>query len=75
MKILPINTKSKKYNIYIGHNLTAQLNKIIKKEKIFFKKSLLIIDKNVPKKLLKKINSKFKCETKLTFFFQFVRKK
>ncbi len=69
MKILPINTKSKKYNIYIGHNLTAQFNKIIKKEKISFKKSLLIVDKNVPKKFLKRINSKFKCEKKLTFFF------
>ena len=70
MNILRINTKSKKYNIYIGHNLIAKFNKIIKKEKIFFKKSLIIIDKNVPKKLLKKINSKLKCETKLTFFFK-----
>jgi|TARA_B100000929_G_scaffold288872_1_gene278243 3-dehydroquinate synthase/shikimate kinase/3-dehydroquinate synthase len=69
MKILPINTKSKKYNIYVGHNLIAQFNKIIKKEKISFKKSLIIVDKNVPKKFLKRIYSKFKCEKKLTFFF------
>ena len=38
MKILPIYTKSKNYNIYIGHNIINQLSKIIKKEniKIFF---------------------------------------
>ena len=59
MNILRINTKSKKYNIYIGHNLIAKFNKIIKKEKISFKKSLVIVDKNVPKKFLKLIYSKF----------------
>ncbi len=69
MNILRINTKSKKYNIYIGHNLIAKFNKIIKKEKISFKKSLVIVDKNVPKKFLKKIYSSFRCERKLTFFF------
>ncbi len=37
MKILPINTKSKKYNIYVGHNLIAQFNKIIKKKKFLLK--------------------------------------
>ena len=69
MKILPIHTRSKKYNIYIGNNIIAQFNKIIKKEKISFKKSLIIVDKNVPKKFLKKIYSSFRCERKLTFFF------
>ena len=69
MNILRINTKSKKYNIYFGHNLITQFNKITKKEKISFKKSLLIVDKNVPKKFLKKIYSSFRCERKLTFFF------
>ena len=69
MKIIPINTKSKKYNIYVGHNLIAKFNKIIKKEKISFKKSLVIFDKNVPKIFLKRIYSKFKCEKKLTFYF------
>ena len=65
MKILPINTKSKNYNIYIGHNIISQFNKIIKKENISFKKSLLIVDKNVPKKFIKKIKSKIKCEKKI----------
>jgi len=69
MKILPINTKSKSYNIYIGHNIIAQFNQIIKKEKINFRKSLIIVDKNVPKKFLKTIYSKLKCEKKLTYLF------
>ena len=69
MKILPINTKSKDYNIYIGHNIIAKLNKIFQKEKINFNKCLIIVDKNVPKNFLKIIYSKLKCEKKLIFFF------
>ena len=69
MKIISINTKSKNYNIYIGNNLISQFSKIIKKEKIIFKKSLIIIDKNIPKNIFKKIYPKIKCEKKLTFYF------
>jgi len=69
MKVLPINTKSKNYNIYIGHNIIPQLNKIIKKEKINFNKSLLVVDKNVPKVFIKKINSKIKSEEKLIYLY------
>ena len=69
MKIISINTKSKNYNIYIGNNLISRFNKIIKKEKITFKKSLLIVDKNIPNKFVKKIYSKVKCEKKLIFYF------
>ena len=69
MKILPIYTKSKNYNIYIGHNIINQLSKIIKKENIKFKKSLIIVDKNIPKNIFKKIYPKIKCEKKLTFYF------
>ena len=70
MKILPINTKSKKYNIYIGNNIISRLSAVIKKEKINFKKILIIADKNVPKKLIKKINSKLKSEKKVVYFFK-----
>jgi len=69
MKIISINTKSKNYNIYIGNNLISQFSNIIKKEKINFKKSLIIIDKNIPKKFVKKIFSKIKCEKKIIFYF------
>ena len=69
MKNLLINTKSKSYKIYIGNNILSQFNKIIKKEKIYFKKSLIIVDKKIPKKSFLKINSKIKCEKKIVFFF------
>ena len=65
MKILPINTRNKNYNIYIGKNIIPQINKILNKENINFKKSLLVIDKNVPKKFIKKIRSKIKCKKKI----------
>ena len=58
MKILKVKTKSKNYKIYIGNNILINLNKIVKKENINFKKTLIIIDKNVPKSF--KINSQIK---------------
>ena len=57
MKILKVKTKSKNYNIYIGNNIFNQFTKIVNKENINFKKTLIIIDKNVPKIFIKKINS------------------
>ena len=69
MKILPINTRNKNYNIYIGKNIIPQINKILNKENINFKKSLLVIDKNVPKTFIKKIRSKIKCKQKLIYSF------
>ena len=70
MKTLSIKTKNKQYNIYIGHNIIAQFSKIIKKEKIKFKKSLIVVDKNVPKVFIKIIKSKLKCKKKLVYLFQ-----
>ena len=69
MKILKVNTKSKKYKIYFGHNIISQFSKIIKKEKIKLKKFLIVADKNVPKKFVKKIYSKIKSEKKIILYF------
>ena len=69
MKILKVKTKSKNYNIYIGNNIFNQFNKKIKKENINFKKTLIIIDKNVPKIFIKKINFKINSKKKLDFLF------
>ncbi len=70
MKILPIKTKSKHYNIYIGHNIISKLNLITKKEKIGFEKSLIVYDQKVPKKFLEKIKSRLNSDVKLTFLFK-----
>ena len=69
MKILPIKTKSKTYNIYIGNNIILKISHILKKENINFKKSLIIVDKNVPKVFIKIIKSKLKCKKKLVYLF------
>ena len=69
MKILPIKTESKHYNIYIGHNIFNKLNNIIKRENISFKKSLLIADRNVPRAFIKKINSKINAKKKIIYIF------
>ena len=69
MKILPIKTKSKQYKIYIGENILGQINKIFKKEDINFKKSLIIVDKKVPKIFIKKIKSVIKSEKKIIYLF------
>ena len=57
-----INTKTKKYSIFIGSGILSNLSNIFKKNKIKINKCLIIVDKNVPKKnlfiLKKQINSK-----------------
>ena len=58
---LVINTKTKKYPIYIGYNILKASSKIFRNNKIDIKKCLIVVDKNVPKKnvliLKKNINS------------------
>tara|TARA_Y100001958_G_C21182209_1_gene511870 strand:- start:266 stop:1372 length:1107 start_codon:yes stop_codon:yes gene_type:complete len=52
---LNVKTKTQKYPIFIGSNIITNISRILKKNSINFKKSLLIIDKNVPKKYISKI--------------------
>ena len=52
---LNINTKLENYPIIIGSNLIDNLNSYLIKNSIIFNKCLLVIDKNVPKKLVSKI--------------------
>ena len=69
MKTLKINTTSKSYNIYIGYNTISQINKIFKKEKITFKKVLIVFDKRVPNFFSKKIKSRIKFSKKIFYPF------
>ena len=52
---LIVKTKNENYPILIGRNLISNLSNILKQNSITFKKCLLIIDKNIPKKNLIKI--------------------
>ena len=57
---LLVKTKNKKYSIIIGRNLINNFEKILKKERIFFKKCLIVADKKIPKNIIKKFKKKYK---------------
>ena len=48
---IKIETETKKYSLIIGSNILEKLPNILSNQKILFKKCLIVIDKNVPKKL------------------------
>ena len=52
---LQVNTSSQKYPIYIGNSILNKLNKFLKSSSINFSRCLIVADKNVPKKLIKKV--------------------
>ena len=52
---LIVKTNSEKYPIIIGRNLVSSLSQLLKKNSINFKKCLLVLDKNIPKKYVKMI--------------------
>ena len=57
---LKIRTNTQNYPILIGHKLITKISKIMVDNSIEFKKCLLIIDKNVPKKFITKIKKSLK---------------
>ena len=66
---LQIKTGNKQYPIFIGNNILNKFNKILKKNLINFNQCLIIIDKNVPKKLVGKVlNSLPKKKISLHYF-------
>ena len=66
---LQVKTGGQKYPIFIGNNILNKFNIILKENLINFNQCLVIADKNVPKKLIKKIlNSLPKKKTSLHYF-------
>ena len=59
-KKITINTSDGSYPILIGKNLSLNLGNILKENNIFSSKILLVIDNNVPKKMVQKIKKKIK---------------
>jgi 3-dehydroquinate synthase len=51
---LQVKTGSQKYPIHIGRNILNKLQKLLKENLINFNQCLIIVDKNVPKKLINK---------------------
>ena len=66
---LKINTKAQRYSIIIGSNLGSSISKIIKNNSIDFKKCLLVIDKNAPKKIILKIKKSLNKKKLYVHFF------
>ena len=52
---LNIKTENQKYPIFIGNNIIGNLSKFLRENLISFNQCLIVADKNVPKKLIKKV--------------------
>ena len=57
---LQVKTKSENYPIIIGSNIVEKFSSYLNKNSIFFNQCLLVIDKNVPNKMISKIESSLK---------------
>ncbi len=62
---LLVKTKSKKYPIIIGSNIINKIKYLLKLNNVDFEKSLIVFDKNVPKKKLNIIKQKLKTKRKI----------
>ncbi len=69
MNKISVKTKNKKYSIFVGENLIGNFSSILKKEKIFLKKCLIVVDKNVPTKLISKLKKNL--QKKEVYYFIF----
>ena len=69
LKKLLIKTNNQKYSIIIGSNILKDTKKFFKSTNINFNQCLIVIDKKVPKKLLKEIFKSFAQKKINTFYF------
>ena len=72
MKLAKLNVKtvSGAYPIIIGSNLTSHLSKILKDNSVSFNKCLLVIDKNVPRKMINKLSKSIKIKNIYNYSFK-----
>ena len=66
---LRIKTSNKQYSIIIGSNLVSNISKIIKDNSLNFTKCLLVIDKNISKKIISKIKKSLNKKKLYIYFF------
>ena len=72
---LTVKTNSENYPIIIGSNIIKNTSNLLKNNSIVFEKALLIIDKNVPKRMIFKIKKSLsKKEVYLLLIFQHLKK-
>ena len=64
---LIIKTKKERYPVLIGSNLIFNLSKLIKNNSISFQKILIVVDKNIPQKLVSIVKKSLK--KNITIFY------
>ena len=67
---LIVNADSQKYPILIGTNLISKISLIFKDNSIHFKKCLVVVDQNVPHKMISKLKKSLKPKSVFTYFFK-----
>ena len=67
---LKINTKTQQYPIIIGSNLCSKIPKIIKENSVYFKQCIIVVDYNVPKKIISKIKKSLNKKKLYVHFFK-----
>ena len=67
---LKVKTKTQHYPIIIGSNLLLNISKIIKDNSINFKKCLLVVDRNISKKIVLKIKKSLIKKNVYVYFFK-----
>ena len=72
--LLKINNKSNYYPIIIGSNITSSFSSILRKYHFKFSRYLFVVDKNVPKKLVKTIHKSISKNNKKIHFFKATEK-
>ena len=66
---LKVKTKYENYRIIIGSNIIRNLNSYLKKNSIIFNQCLLVIDKNIPNRMILKITKSLKKRKTFKFIF------
>ena len=66
---LKIKTINQNYNVIIGNEVIRNFSKILGHYSINFNKCLLVIDKKVPKYLIRKLTYSLKKKKKISYFF------
>ena len=67
---LKVKTKTENYPVIIGSNLINSLNSYLNKNSIIFNQCLLVIDNNVPNKMISKVTESLKKKKIFKFNFE-----
>ena len=71
---LKVKTKTENYPVIIGSNLINSLNSYLNKNSIIFNQCLLVIDNNVPNKMISKVTESLKKKKFLNLTLRLVKK-